>query len=130
MIIKQTILLIFLLLFIIGTLAALFMLMIKFPGSPFYLEEFLGCNTHKGAISSLTQNREQYNNMNNKGRITELNRGPIPQFHQQFTELVPELAWRSNIEKDMNNLTDIKGLSGELIQPINPINNVYNNVKY
>jgi hypothetical protein len=117
------------LLLIIITIITLLLLMTKHRDSPFYLEGFLGCKTDN--TSKLNMNRVAYNNMDNRGRITELKRGPIPMFHQQFTGgIIPELLWRSDIEKNINDLSSVNGLKGDIIQPINPINNVYSNVNY
>ena len=108
------------------------LIIMNFNDSTFLkFEGFLGCTTHKGAISSLSAKRDKYDNTTNNRRLMEGKRGPIPNFHQQFTGgLVPELAWRSDIEKDMNNLTQVSGIDGDMIQPINPVNNVYTAVNY
>lgn len=113
------------------TIISIVLIIMNFNNYPVKVEGFLGCNTHLGKISTLTDKRERYNNMNNNGRLKELKRGPIPDFHQQFTGgLPPELQWRSEIENKMNNLTEVQGINGELIQVINPIDNVYNKVNY
>lgn len=129
---EQTLVLIAVLILFIICIITIILLLINFNQTTLGIEEtFLGCITEKGDISKLSNTREKYNNMTNNGRIKELKRGPVPKFHQQFTGgLPPELKWRLDIENKMNSLGEVKGINGEMIQEINPINNVYNNVNY
>lgn len=116
---------------IIAIITIIFII-INFNNNPLTnIEGFLGCGRQRGKITSLVNKRESYNNMNNTGRLVGLNRGPVPNFHQRFTGgLVPELQWRTEIENKMGNLTEVSGINGELIQQINPIDNVYSGVEY
>jgi hypothetical protein len=127
---EQIIILLSILLLIIICIITVLLLIVNFNN--YLIEPFLGCYKNKGNISSLTSTRTKYNNMNNNGRLQYLNRGPVLKFHQQFTngELPPELLWRNNIEKQMNNISSINELDGKMIQHINPINNIYENVNY
>jgi hypothetical protein len=130
--IEQTLVLIAVLLIFVICIVTIVLLLINFNNYPLTrLEGFLGCMTEKGNMTKLVGNRVRYNNMNNNGRITELKRGPVPNFHQQFTGgLPPELQWRNGIETNMNNLSEVSGINGEMIQEINPVDNVYKSVEY
>jgi hypothetical protein len=129
---NKKVILISVLLLILITIISIILLMVDFHDrTKFKIEGFLGCKNHKGNISSLSSKRDKYDNTTNNNRLLEFKRGPIPNFHKQFTGgLIPELSWRTNLEKDVNNLENVTSINGDMIQPINPINNVYISVNY
>lgn len=96
------------------------------------VEGFQACYSSNGKMTMVNNSCGYYNNMNNKGRINGGNRGPIVNFHQCFTNnQIPELSWRANIEKQLNNGNEVAKLDGIMLQPnSDAVKNVYENVNY